>query len=861
MRKTVLDTLETGKSHYNVEASLPFMIGGCINHLTFLLSTSPIKVENESKVLVNFLDISERKKVQEDLRKEKKFFERVAETSPISITHLDKSGNIIYANHTAEKVLGLSKNDINRRTYDDVKWKITDYDGNDFPQDELPFELVKKYHQPVYDVQHAIEWKNGKRIYLSINAAPIFDKYGNFDGMIAAIEDITKQKNTESNLEHALYNSHEREKEINELLNATRTILEVNDFNTAARYIFDSCSRLLGAKAGYVSLLSDTGDENEILFLEDGGMPCSVDIDLPIPVRGLSAEVSRTGDVVYDNDFMNSNRVKYMPECHMNLPNVLISPLTVDGKTLGFMGFAYKEGGFTDNDAQLAKTFGEYAAIALKNSKAFQALEKSEERYRSIFETAASLITSVDENGTIVDCNNQIKNILGYEKEEVIGQSMTKIIHPDYVNKSFEILHEILNYGFSYNKEYKMVRKDGELIDVLINSSGVDKINGNYSRTICIINDITKSKEFEHELKKSEEKFRKVTEQAADVIIAYDFDGNILYVNNLACEKLGYTKNELLSMNITDIDPENNIETYRKYWYGLSQNNSVHIETSRKRKDGSVYPAELRMTLIDLNGKPVILGFSRDMTVQKEAEENLINAKLEAEAASQAKSDILANVNHELRTPLTSIIGFSDVLLKGKAGDLNESQKMYLSRVHNNGKHLLDLITDILDLSKIESGKSGLNYERISIIELVNDLKEYIQPFVSNKVLILHSRVDSGLNYIYADYIKIKQILSNLLYNAVKFTEEGSITLEVSQNEDDVQFSVIDTGIGIPKGSHEAIFDSFKQLDSGPARKYQGTGLGLALVNKLVNMHGGQIWVESEIKKGSRFTFTIPDNR
>lgn len=235
------------------------------------------------------------------------------------------------------------------------------------------------------------------------------------------------------------------------------------------------------------------------------------------------------------------------------------------------------------------------------------------------------------------------------------------------------------------------------------------------------------------------------------------------------------------------------------------------------------------------------MGFSRDITIRKQAEENLINAKLEAEAASQAKSDLLANVSHELRTPLTSIIGFSDILLKGKLGDLNQDQEKYLNKVHNSGKHLLDLITDILDLSKIESGELELHCENVSIPGLSEDLKEKIYPFASEKGLEMDMKIDPEVDHIYADKIKLRQILYNLLYNAVKFTEDGSITVEVNKANGNCQFSVIDTGIGIPDNKKDEVFESFKQLDSGTSRKYSGTGLGLTLVKRLVEMHGGNI--------------------
>ncbi|WP_292486263.1 histidine kinase dimerization/phospho-acceptor domain-containing protein [Methanohalobium sp.] len=217
--------------------------------------------------------------------------------------------------------------------------------------------------------------------------------------------------------------------------------------------------------------------------------------------------------------------------------------------------------------------------------------------------------------------------------------------------------------------------------------------------------------------------------------MAFTYPCYPFFVNELACENLGYTKSELLSMNITDIEPYNeNYNSRKRYWSNLSRHNSYRIETSHERKDGSIYPVEVKMTRIDLEGEPIILGFCRDITTRKQAEENLINAKLEAESTSQAKSELLANVSHELRTPLTSIIGFSDIMLKGKAGKLNNNQINYLNKIHKSGQNLLDLINDLLDLSNIEAGKLELHYEKISLTEIIEDLMAKLSPLASEKI-------------------------------------------------------------------------------------------------------------------------------
>jgi signal transduction histidine kinase/DNA-binding response OmpR family regulator len=251
------------------------------------------------------------------------------------------------------------------------------------------------------------------------------------------------------------------------------------------------------------------------------------------------------------------------------------------------------------------------------------------------------------------------------------------------------------------------------------------------------------------------------------------------------------------------------------------------------------------------------LSFANDLL--KRSESQLQTANQDLAAANRLKSEFLANMSHELRTPLNAIIGFSELLQDQVFGQLNERQAKYVSNILTSGRHLLQLINDILDLSKIEAGRMELHLESFSLQDALGEVETIVQPLATRKRVKLQLSLEGNLPAVVADRSKLKQIMYNLLSNATKFTpESGTVTVHAEVSEGQVQVAVRDTGIGIRPEDKDQIFQEFRQADGSAARQYEGTGLGLALTRRFVQMHGGRIWVDSEVGHGSTFTFSLP---
>ena len=385
--------------------------------------------------------------------------------------------------------------------------------------------------------------------------------------------------------------------------------------------------------------------------------------------------------------------------------------------------------------------------------------------------------------------------------------------------------------------------------------------------------DITERRRAEQLLQESEDRHRKLFDHNPHPTWVFDRETlRFLAVNDAAVRKYGYSSDEFLKMTIKDIRPAEDVPALVESVGGVRDGNESIGIWRHRRKDGTDIDVEITSYALSFADHAAEVVVAVDVTQRKrdEAEkrkfmdslaasnQELELRNLEVEHATKLKSKFLANMSHELRTPLNAIVGFSDLLADGSPGELNDKQKRFVNHIKQGSAHLLQLINDILDLSKIEAGQLELRCEDFQVKDAWPEVLSAIRPLAMAKNIQVHHKME-GDRVVYADRVRFKQILYNLLSNAVKFTpKDGRIDIDCVEKGSEVCISVTDTGIGIRTEDQAVVFEEFRQIEGNSNTTNDGTGLGLAITKRLVEQQGGKISLESELGKGSRFTFTLP---
>ncbi len=527
----------------------------------------------------------------------------------------------------------------------------------------------------------------------------------------------------------------------------------------------------------------------------------------------------------------------------------------------------------SDEVGQMANAMVVFRDNALERHAAERGRQASEKYLRNVVDNMLDGLIVIDEKGIVQSFNPAAGDIFGYQKHEVIGKNISMLIPEPDRSKHDEYIQNHLNGADSRiigrKREVFGQRKNGEIfpLEISINEMEID------ARKLFIgsIQDNTLRNEMTKALNESNERFRGFAEAASDWFWEMDQDLRFSYVTTRFCILTGIKKEDIIGKTRKDLLEKPMVEMDPKIW-------REHLDDLAAHRPFQEFTYALRnsagsISHISLNGQPVFgedgefLGYrgtGTDVTNRILGEIALHDAKDQAETANRAKSEFLANMSHELRTPLNAIIGFSDTIISGVLGEVeNKNYRDYIGHINESGKHLLGLIGNILDLSKIEAGKLVMSPENIDVSTLLEELEATVQPIVlknGNEMEVKHPAEAIRIQH---DPIALRQVLFNLIDNACKFTSEGEIKLSASLARSDdrleqIVFSVSDTGIGLSDEQINGLFQPFRQGDASVTKRFGGTGLGLAICRRICELMGGEITVESTPNEGSIFYFAIP---
>ncbi|HTC33940.1 MAG TPA: PAS domain S-box protein [Bryobacteraceae bacterium] len=545
------------------------------------------------------------------------------------------------------------------------------------------------------------------------------------------------------------------------------------------------------------------------------------------------------------------------------------------------------------------------AQHALELEQRVEARTAELSRWQAIVESSEEAIISNSLNGIITTWNQGAVGLYGYTAEEVLGHSITRMVPPELQDEVHDLQRRIRDGEPVLRYETERLHKDGHRIDVCATISTVKDAQGMITGVSAIVRDITGQKQAERAL---EQFFR----LSLDLLCIAGFDGYFKRLNSAWTSALGWSVEEMLEAPFTSFLHPDDVQKTQDTVLELRGGADVFSFENRYRARDGVYHW-LRWNARADPARQVMIAAARDVTAEKAAAEQVLRGRAALELrvrertaelessnqelskreelsrrllaerrqlegqlrsqnealaqqnrrvieASRLKSEFLANMSHELRSPLNGIIGFTELLCDQKLGPIPDQPREFLGRIHRSATHLLQLINGLLDLSKVEAGRMEFLPERVSVSSLIQEVSGILATLAAGKQISLEMDIDYLIDYVFTDPAALKQILFNLLSNALKFTGAGGTVVARLKKEGpaDFRIEVSDTGVGIAEHDLPRLFVEFQQLDASKSKRYQGTGLGLALTKRISEAQGGRVGVESQVGQGSTFFVVLP---
>jgi PAS domain S-box-containing protein len=838
------------------------------------------KEGNITGILFSGEDITDRKRAEGELRENEQRLSSIYNTVGDVIYHLEvepeEHYRFVSVNPAFSRVTGLPQKTVVGRMVNEI-----------IPEPSLTM-VLGKYRQAIEE-NTIVGWEETSdyptgRLTGEVSVTPVYDDKGNCTHLVGSVHDITERKQAEQDIQLRL-------KELDAIHQASQRLQQVYAPETLAQQIIRVLEKVLGYRYGAVLLIDESTDKLIPFALSNQGYGTdfierdkasivSSDVRLGMGVTGW---VAQTGQSLCLGDVREDSRYHPLRE---DIRSELCVPLRIDDHVIGVVNVESPEpNAYTESDQRVLETVTAHIAIAIQNGQLHrelaaysefleQAVEErtaelqaSEERFRSTFEQAAVGITHVSPEGRFLRINQGYCDITGYSPEEMLAGTFQDITHPEDLATDLDYVRKLLADEIqTYSMEKRYIRKDGEPVWVNLTVTLVREPSGNPKFFIAIVQNITRRKRTEEALIAARARLQHLITASPVVIYSSKASGDYAatFISENVSNQLGYKSQDFLAdpgFWADHIHPEDAPRIFAGLGRLFEHGHHAH-EYRFQHKDGTYLWMRDELRLVrDPEGKPLeIVGNWADITERKRVEEDLAQAKDAAEAANRAKSLFLANMSHEIRTPLNAILGFSQLMDRDQT--ISPKQRESLGIIGRSGRHLLDLINDILELSKIEAGRTILTESNFDLHITLNTLEEMFGIRVLGKDLKLSIDWAPDVpQFIVTDEGKLRQILVNLLSNAVKFTEAGSVILRVQyETEEDthrLRFAVEDTGVGVAPEEIDKVFEAFTQTTSGE-RTQEGTGLGLAISHQFVRLLGGELTVSSQVGQGTIFSFEVP---
>ncbi len=488
-------------------------------------------------------------------------------------------------------------------------------------------------------------------------------------------------------------------------------------------------------------------------------------------------------------------------------------------------------------------------------------VKESEEKYKLILDNANDLITIINENFEHEYINEKAYiDLLGYKKEEIIGKTPLTPLHPDDTKLTLKTLREGFKYGEGRN-EMRIRHKDGHYIWLEHKGKTFIDVDGK-RKAIIISRDITERKKIEQEKKESEEIYRLISENANDLISIFNENLQFEYINKKPFSNiLGYKYDELIGKKGIDFVHPDDREKLLKSFIDSNKKFEGPIEARVKHKRGHYVTTETNgKTFIDKDNKQKFLVISRDITERKRTERIIIEENKKLLELSQIKSELIMRASHEFKTPLSSVYAASQILLNNFKDQIGEKALEFLEMIYRGSQRLIQLIENLLDVSRLESSKLSLRLQKENLVDIINECCNDLKYWADKREIDINIKLPKEI-IIKIDKIRIEQVIINLLSNAIKFTPpKGNIYINLKVHDQWVDLSIRDTGIGLTKKERSLLFQKFGKIKrDSKGLDVEGSGLGLYISKEIVELHNGRILVESSGRdNGSTFTIRIP---